>query len=325
MEVGQSIAMDFVYCIKRLLLSCFFLCRGSDMNESDNKKWYIYKHTNKKNSKVYIGQTKNIENRWRGNGVTYKHSVKFYNAVLKYGFCGFEHEILMECQTQEDANYWEIYYIKEYDSVNCGYNLTLGGCQYEISEELREKERILQSKRKVICIETQQRYRSCAEAKRMFKIHSVSEVCNGKQCTAGGFHWAWLDEYELGINPIRESGCGNNKRKVICLDTNIIYNSIEDAKIKTGAKGLLRACNGKGMFAGGYRWAYYDDYLSGEYINKQKTKNDKFRKVRCFETQCIFENISVASKTMGIYASHISSCCVGKRKTTGGYHWEYID
>lgn len=42
------------------------------------KKFIIYKHTNKINNKIYIGQTSQIpERRWRENGSGYKDSPKF--------------------------------------------------------------------------------------------------------------------------------------------------------------------------------------------------------------------------------------------------------
>ena len=85
---------------------------------------YIYKHTNKVNGKCYIGQTKNIKGRWRPEG--YKYCRKFYRAILKYGWDNFTHEILREC-TENDVDFWEAYYIGEYDSIENGYNLESGG------------------------------------------------------------------------------------------------------------------------------------------------------------------------------------------------------
>ena len=48
------------------------------------------------------------------------------------------------------------------------------------------------------------------------------------------------------------------------------------------------------------------------------------KKVLCVETGEIFESIMEASRKTGINSSHISKVCLGKRKTTGGYHWEYL-
>ena len=89
----------------------------------------VYKHTNKINGKVYIGQSSNIKERWSRKGTCYKGCTYFYNAIQKYGWDNFEHIILKDSLSLEEANYWEEYYIKQYNSTdnNFGYNLSLGG------------------------------------------------------------------------------------------------------------------------------------------------------------------------------------------------------
>jgi len=37
-----------------------------------------------------------------------------------------------------------------------------------------------------------------------------------------------------------------------------------------------------------------------------------------------FNSVKSASDATGISRPNISNCCLGKRKTTGGYKWEYI-
>lgn len=59
----------------------------------------------------------------------------------------------------------------------------------------------------------------------------------------------------------------NNKseedKKVICLDTGIVYENSKDAESKTVAKSnaITRCCNGNCKKAGKMRWRYYSDYL----------------------------------------------------------------
>lgn len=88
----------------------------------------LYKHTSP-NNKVYIGITsKKPEYRWN-NGKGYKYNKHFYNAIQKYGWDNFEHDILIENLTEEEAKLVEQKYIKLYDSCNPknGYNISPGG------------------------------------------------------------------------------------------------------------------------------------------------------------------------------------------------------
>lgn len=61
----------------------------------------------------------------------------------------------------------------------------------ETMEKMREKHRL---SKKVICIETGEIFRSIREAKRLTNINktSISGCCNGKQNTAGGYHWMFV-------------------------------------------------------------------------------------------------------------------------------------
>ena len=87
----------------------------------------IYAHINRINKKVYIGQTcRKPEIRWN-NGKGYINNPKFYPAILKYGWDGFEHIILEEGLTKEEASIAEQKWITHFDSYNNGYNATTGG------------------------------------------------------------------------------------------------------------------------------------------------------------------------------------------------------
>ena len=94
----------------------------------------IYKVTNNINGQIYIGQTTlSLEQRKykheQESRSKYRKTVKFHNALLKYGFSNFTWEILKECNSQEELDYFEKYYIQLYDSCNRnkGYNLKYGG------------------------------------------------------------------------------------------------------------------------------------------------------------------------------------------------------
>ena len=94
------------------------------------KSYTIYMHKNKTNGKVYIGQTSQIpERRWQ-NGYGYIENKYFYRAIQKYGWKdGFEHIILFENLSLDEANEKEIELIKLYNSTKKenGYNFSPGG------------------------------------------------------------------------------------------------------------------------------------------------------------------------------------------------------
>ena len=74
-------------------------------------------HINKINNKKYIGITgRNPKLRWGVNGNGYKGNKYFYNAIQKYGWENFEHKILFENLSLEEACDKEKYLIELYKS-----------------------------------------------------------------------------------------------------------------------------------------------------------------------------------------------------------------
>lgn len=72
------------------------------METSNNYK--VYKHTNQINGKSYVGITcQKPEYRWGTDGQGYKECPFFWNAIQKYGWNNFSHEIIFEGLTHEEA------------------------------------------------------------------------------------------------------------------------------------------------------------------------------------------------------------------------------
>ena len=116
-----------------------------------NGTYCVYIHTNKINGKMYVGQTiygDNPKRRWC-NGHGYEGSTYFYNAIQKYGWDNFEHEIIASKLTKEEANNFEKILIKELKTQNkkYGYNICDGGQTNnsmkgrKLSEETKQKMR----------------------------------------------------------------------------------------------------------------------------------------------------------------------------------------
>ena len=190
---------------------------GKPMNES----YAIYKHTNKLNGKVYIGQTgRNVEERWSDGLKNYNRHFK--NAIKKYGWDGFDHEILFENLTSEKANELEKILIERYESMNPakGYNKTSGGKKFDrlsedtkvkigrsikASEEFMKRNYETHSKKVVgISIETGNivKFNSLREASEFSKAtaQNIGNCCAGRARTARNYVWKFDDENFNGFD-----------------------------------------------------------------------------------------------------------------------------
>lgn len=170
------------------------------------------------NSKIYIGQTKNIKIRWEAHGIRYKNNKQMYMDILKYGWDNIQKDILLITDNREMAYEYEKKYIQLYNSTNeeKGYNKSIGGKFPTLGVKRKHselsKKKMSESKlgkhyspstefpsKKIICVETQKIFESISEAERKTGIlHShISQVCNGIRKTTGGYHW---DYYKVGEN-----------------------------------------------------------------------------------------------------------------------------
>ena len=92
----------------------------------------VYCIQNNINGHAYVGQSCDIERRWRRHSVEYLNPVSkaygypLYRAFRKYGIENFTFSIVEQCAIEE-LNQKEKYYIDKYDSCFHGYNQTLGG------------------------------------------------------------------------------------------------------------------------------------------------------------------------------------------------------
>lgn len=230
----------------------------------------IYKHTNVKNKKVYIGITKQEPKRRWQNGIGYIDNDYFYKSIKKNGWDNFKHEILYENLTKEQAQEKEIELIAYYKSNdrNYGYNISKGG---ETGEENFNKKfgkdnhksrriRVLDAKtNKIIKI-----YESQTQAALELGINrkGITKNCLGQSKTYKGYIFEYDDcnfikpqKYKPGKHP------NHRTTKVKCIDDNKIFNSIKEAgeyyKIRPNNITSCLCEKSKAKTAGGKRWCYY--------------------------------------------------------------------
>ena len=107
----------------------------------------IYTIRNLVNNKIYVGQSKNIEKRFKSHllGLRKDKSgcVVLQSAWNKYGESNFKFEIICEC-SEYDLDKMEIFYIEHFNSISpFGYNLYSGGNKNKIANlETRAKQSV---------------------------------------------------------------------------------------------------------------------------------------------------------------------------------------
>ena len=113
-------------------------------SDAQNSNCGIYKITNLKNNKAYIGQSTDIKTRWKNHKIELKNNSHrnshLQNAFNKYGEEAFEFRILEET-FEENLDDAEEYWIDYFDSTNPrkGYNLREGANSYKHRKEIQEQ------------------------------------------------------------------------------------------------------------------------------------------------------------------------------------------
>ena len=71
-------------------------------------------------------------------------------------------------------------------------------------------------------------------------------------------------------------------------------------------------------------WATNSENINHRYY---ELKSGIMQKVRCIETDVVYQSEREAEKITGINGANISSCCMGRQGylTAGGYHWEFVN
>lgn len=98
----------------------------------------IYKITNQCNGKIYIGQSKDIEERWKEHKrKMWVRNTLLYQAMREFGIDNFTFEVIEECEII-NLNDKEKYYISKYNTMNPnGYNMsTIENIQHKISWDI---------------------------------------------------------------------------------------------------------------------------------------------------------------------------------------------
>ena len=220
----------------------------------------VYQHKNKINGKIYIGITmQEPEQRWR-HGEGYKSSPHFYAAIQKYGWDNFEHNILFQNLTKEDACQKEQELILKFNSMNrkYGYNSTSGGDIFIMNDETKQKiSKAMMGNKNGLG-------HPCSEEKKK----KISETQKGRKLTEE--HKQKLSEAaKKRHTPCSEQAKENiqkasHKKPVYCEELNKIFESVQECSRQLGipATNISKLCKGRGKTLKGYHLKYYDDTIN---------------------------------------------------------------
>lgn len=271
----------------------------------------IYKITNKLNNKCYIGQSIDIERRWKEHiaSIKSKKQNQIYLAFRKYGLTNFSFEIIELCEEQ-DLDEKEMYWIKYYDSYNNGYNMTIGGEGKRLDYDY---------------ITSQYKIYKTMQDTALHSNCSIQTVSNA------------LKAYNITPNYNGSTGIGHQIKQIDPQTLKVIkiYNSISQAMQEVGAKNnaaISKVISGQMDTAYGYIWKdiTFDEtklkpiQLKGKYNNKILQKIDK----NTNEVLCEYNSTNEAAKDLGKKQSQCSGIykvCKGEQKTAYGYKWKFVD
>lgn len=238
-----------------------------------NNTYMVYCHTNLLNGKRYVGiSCRKTYKRWGKEGSGYKNCTLFWKAIKKYGWSGFNHTVLHKNLSKQEAENLEIKYISDWKLTNpkYGYNLLKGGNTNCPLEETKEKislslkkyykehpEKIQELKEKnKKYFNTEENKQKCKE--RSLKVYKERPEIKEK------IRKTVIENYKKHPEILEKLKKYSRKdiKKVICVETGVVYGKVTDAAKSVGCSISLisAACRGSNRVktAMGYHWQYVE-------------------------------------------------------------------
>ena len=222
----------------------------------------LYQHRNKINGKIYIGITRRSPTeRWGSRGSRYYSSPHFNSAIKKYGWDNFEHIILLENLTQEEASQKEKEYIALFHSNEreYGYNETTGGeISFELTEEAKKKKSEAMKGNKNGC-------HPCSKETK----EKIRKALLGKK-----FSEERKEKLRIAAKNRKSPPCSEEKKEklrnnypkmkpVYCAETDTVYKSVQECARQLGVEAttVSAVCRGKIHSHKGFHFRYYIDNI----------------------------------------------------------------
>ena len=272
----------------------------------------IYLITNLITYEGYVGQSIDVETRWKQHLSTSQNlneNAKLYQAMREYGQENFSCEILEEC-SKDQLDEREIYWIDYYDTFNNGYNMTHGGQgSYGWKYNPEEMKKLWDEG---YSIKEIMNTLGCSQ-------QLVSERLKGYKNYDRATAFARNFDYPIAVHQYTLLGeYVNSFPSPIIAAKSLGYDRNDN---------ILECINGNINSAYGYQWSREKtDKLSMIAVPHGKL-------VKCVETGEIFTSTKEAEKAYNLSShSNIVECINGKRKSAGKHkvtgeklHWQYIE
>ena len=290
---------------------------------SVENNYSLYVHINKINNKRYYGITsQKPKDRWR-NGKGYKNhknnkkDTYFYNAIRKYGWDNFKHEVLFEGLTKEEACLLEQCYIVLYDTTNRnkGYNRTTGGESFNHTDDTKKALSDLYKG------ENNPFYgkHHTEETKKMIGEKIKSERCGENNPMYGKHHT------EETKQKISESLKGKNSG-----ENHPMYGKHLSKEHKQKLSEKLSGENNpmygkKGILSPNYGKTFTEEHKNKISESLKGKNNPSSKSVYIIELDMTFDTITECAKYLDCTNANISNVLRGKSKTAKGYHIIYAE
>lgn len=297
-----------------------------------DKNFKVYMHTSP-NNKRYIGITcQRPIKRWGGNGCGYVGNEYFWRAIQKYGWDNFQHEILFECLTKEEAEQKEIELIAYYDTTNSskGYNMTAGG-GYNFNIALMP---VKQYTLDGIFVKEYECIQDASEETGINK-GNISLCCNNERKTTGGYIWRFAED---DLTAEHLAWCNHNGHSdywiPVCQyskngDFIQKYESLTLAglAVNLDVATIMACCRGVIKFAAGSIWKYANEKLTQEHIDWcNDGRGEKISVLQyslSYDFLGRYDGVKNAGRLTGVNPTSIIRCCKELQKTAGGFIWKY--
>lgn len=191
----------------------------------------IYSIINLETNKAYIGKTKDFHTRKRKH-LSLLRSGKHFNRKLQHSYNLHGSEIfdfvpLIELDDEDDWEWYEKIFIKLFDTLKNGYNLSEGGlggnfCDLERNFKQSEANKnrvdnVIQMDCKTLKILNEFRSLNEAGLKTGIPMTSISKACHRQTRFAKGFCWCFKEDYHEYWKPMLTS----RQTPILVIDANI--------------------------------------------------------------------------------------------------------